>query len=70
MDDYMDITTTPCYFARYPGHYDSYREVFKEHVLLLVVEYIFALVVKKLGKRKEHQTWIQFRRRGLNVMLC
>ncbi len=27
MDDPMDITTTPCYFARYPGHDDSYRSI-------------------------------------------
>ncbi len=27
MDDPMDITTTPCYFAYYPGHDDSYRSI-------------------------------------------
>ncbi len=42
-------------------------EVFEEHVLLLVVEYIFALVVENLDKHKEHQKWIKFRRRGSNL---
>ncbi len=27
MDDPMDITTTPCYVAHYPGHDDSYRGI-------------------------------------------
>ncbi len=63
MDDPMDITTTPCYFARYP----RYRCIRRTCTTPCCGIYIY-FGCEKSGQHKEHQKWIKFRR-GRNFML-
>ncbi len=68
-DDPMDITTKPCYFAHYSGDDDSYRGIRRTCTAPGCGIYI-CFGCEKLGKHKEHQKWIKFRRRRRNFMLC
>ncbi len=61
MDDPMDITTTPSYFAHYPGHDDSYRGIRRTCTAYGCGIYIY-FCCETLSKHKEHQKWIKFRR--------
>ncbi len=63
MDDPMDITTTPCYFAHYPGHDDSYK-VIRRTCTAPGCGIYSCFNCEKLSKHKEHQKWIKYRRRG------
>ncbi len=58
LNDHNDITTTPCYFACYPGHDDSYRGIPYCGIYI-------CFGCEKRDKHKEHQKRIKFRRSNL-----
>ncbi len=55
-----------CYFAHYPGHDDGYRGI-RRTCTAPSHEIYICVGCEKLDKHKEHQKWIQFRRRESNL---